>query len=128
MITGQVQLAREPHLRSKHRVLDLARREIVVVVEADLPDGARPRRGLELCADDRGGARRVVGELVRVMRMDADRDPHLGPDRGERERLRRFLRVARRQDRQDPLDAAVARTANDRLEIGGKHLVGQMTV
>ena len=75
-----------------------------------------------------GGARRIVGELVRVMRMDADRDPHLGPDRGERERLRRFLRVARRQDRQDSLDAAVTRPANDRFEVSGKHLVGEVAM
>ena len=48
-----LQLAREPDLRAKHRVLDVARREVVVVVEADLADRARRRRRGELLADER---------------------------------------------------------------------------
>ena len=40
----QIALEREPDLHAKHLVLHLARREVVVIIEADLADGARRRQ------------------------------------------------------------------------------------
>ena len=124
-----LQLAREPDLRAKHRLLHVARREVVVVVEADLADGARRRRRGELLPDDGGGPLGVAGELVRLVRVDADRRT------APRARARRRARPARPPSRCPPSRITSARStpaslarATTCVEIGGERLVGEMAV
>src|SRR5687768_10971377 len=75
----QPAVTRQPDLLAEYVLLRLPRREVVVVIEPDLPEAARQR----LCGD--GGidgpcrARGIARELSRGMRMHADRKPHLGP-------------------------------------------------
>ena len=105
MTTGRSSSQREPHLRAEHRVLHVARRVVVVVVEADLADRARRRRRGELLAHDGRGALRIVGELVRLVRVHADREPDAGPELLDALGLRRLLRVAGFENDQRALDA-----------------------
>src|SRR5439155_19157211 len=49
---GQIQFARELDLSAEDRLLHVARREVVVIIEADLADRARERRLRDLPADD----------------------------------------------------------------------------
>ena len=74
------ELAGEPDLRAEHGVLHVAWRKVVVVVEADFADRPRRRRRVELRPDHGGRLLGIVGELVRLVRVDADRKPRLGPE------------------------------------------------
>ena len=65
---------------------------------------------------------------MRLVRMDADRKADRRPERVSRSRLRGLLGVARFEDDQRALEPGVLRPLDDRLEIGGERLVGQMTV
>lgn len=67
---GQRKLEGKTHLRPEHGRLDVPRREIVVVVEADLPDRPSARGPGALFSDDRRGTLRIVGEVVSRMRVD----------------------------------------------------------
>ena len=73
----KAQLARRGDLCAEDLLLDHARREVVVIVEADLADGARAltRHALTHRLD---GAIHVAGECPRVMRMDAGREAYAG--------------------------------------------------
>ena len=99
-----------------------------MVVEADLADRARGGRRGELIADHRGRARGIGGELVRLVRVDADRHPHLGPQRGDALGLRRFGGVARLEHDQHALEAGGLRAVDDGVEIAREGLVGEMAV
>ena len=123
-----VELPRQPQLRAEHRVLDVPRRKIVVVVEADLADGSRRRSRRELLPDNGGRRVRIAGELVRLVRMHADREAHLRPQPGDALRLRSLVRVARLEDHQRPLDPSLARTRDHLVEIGRERLVGEVAV
>ena len=124
----QPPLARQPQLRAKHRVLHVARREVVVVVEADLADRAH------------GAASRPAG---------SPSDPPPPPDRrrtGARGADARRSRIARpatrparvavrelrvvfgREDHETAHEPGAARARDDGLEIAGELLAGQMTV
>ena len=99
-----------------------------MVVEADLADGRARRRRRDLRAHDVGGALRLVGERVRLVRVDADRKPHLGPELLDAHRLRGFLLVARRENHQRALEPGRLRARDDGVEVGGERLVGEMAV
>ncbi len=75
------QIARPGHaqLRPEHGLLHLARREVVVIVEADLTHGPCVRQAGEPALHQPRGVVGVGREQVRVMRMHADRGPCLGP-------------------------------------------------
>ena len=75
MITGQTELARERHLLGKHRPLHVARREVVVVVEADLARRRAPADWPAHAARTSAAARPALRRLVRLVRMHADRKP-----------------------------------------------------
>src|SRR5205823_10297857 len=113
---------------SEDGLLRVARREVVVIVEADLADGAHERHRLDLRADRCGSLLRVVGELTGVMRMHADREPNVGPERFELASLNRLVLVARLEDDERTLDAGLAGTADDRLQIAGKGVIGEVAV
>src|SRR4029453_11668077 len=92
---GQIPFARQPDLGAKDLLLHVTRREVVVIVEADLSDstgwGGPGKLGPT-------GVRRMPGiirELVSGMRMDPDREADLGPQRFHAHRLLGFLRIAR---------------------------------
>ena len=75
----QSQRAGQSNLLAEHLLLHVARREVVVVVEADLPD--RPAEWLRVDRRPRlSRRRRGLGcEYSRLMRMHADREPHPVP-------------------------------------------------
>src|SRR6185436_17789496 len=58
----EVELARQDDLRAEDLLLDVPRREVVVVVEADFADGTRAGRLPDLVADNVRRALRVVAE------------------------------------------------------------------
>src|SRR5688572_28464265 len=78
----------QPDLRAKHRILHVVRREIVVVVEANLAN--RPRLGQRIQArgDDGRGAFGVGFERFSVMRMNTDGESALRPRRERSEERR----------------------------------------
>src|SRR4051812_323724 len=59
---GEIELARQDDLHAEHLLLNVPRREVVVVVEADLADRAGAGRLLHLAADDVRGAPGTVAE------------------------------------------------------------------
>ena len=122
------QLARETHLAAEDGLLHVARREVVVVVEADFADGPRRRRGPDLLAHQRHGAVRIGGELVGLMRMDADRESHLGPEPLQPLGLRRLGLIAAFEDDAQALESRRPGARHDRVEIVGERVVGQVAV
>jgi hypothetical protein len=123
-----LQLARQPDLPAKHLLLHVARREVVVVVEADLADGTRRRRRRELLAHDRDGALRIVRKLMRLVRVHADRESRVGPELFEASRLPRFRRIAAFEDHEDALDAGISGARDDLVEILREGLVREVTM
>src|SRR5262245_19769219 len=75
----QVALEREPNLDAKHVVLHVARREVVVVIETDLADGASGRQRVKPSSHGVSGRLRIRLEDLGVMRMDADCESTFGP-------------------------------------------------
>src|SRR5690606_9318467 len=87
-------LAEDPRLR-------VARRAVVVEVEPDLTDGddARvPRELLEL-------GEKLVGPDLRVVRVQADGGPDVGPALGDGDRVARGLERVADADRDERADA-----------------------
>jgi hypothetical protein len=96
---GPIQLPRERELRREDLLLHVARREVVVIVEADLADAA----GAEASGMRTGrvGRRsRTLGEVSRRVRMDAGGEPDVRPFLADGLGPRCFLLVARGQDAQ----------------------------
>ncbi len=84
---GQREVARQLQLRAKDRLLDVPRREVVVIVQPNLADRAGRGDEFDPAGRQPGGGCRVVGKLVRLMRVDADRKPHVRPRRRDALRL-----------------------------------------
>ncbi len=99
-----------------------------MIIEAYLADGAGPRRIRDLVTHDVRRARRILGKGVGLMRMDANREPHVRPQRFDLRRLPRFFRVAGREDDERPFEPRIARPRDDGLEIRCEDLVGEMAV
>src|SRR5262245_43640503 len=99
-----------------------------MVVETDFADRPRRRRRRELLADDGNGALRIVRELMRLMRVDADGKPRLGPELREARRLRRFAGVAALEDDQHTLDAGLTRPRHDLVEIVGERFIREVAM
>ena len=123
-----LQLAREPDLRAEHRVLHVTRREVVVVVEADLADRARRRRRRD-CSRTTVAARcRVVGELVRLVRVHADGNATSGPERATRSACAASFALPASSITSARSTPASLRAGDHRVEIGGERFVGEMAV
>jgi hypothetical protein len=99
-----------------------------MVVEADFADRARARRRFDLISDDSGRSLGVVGKLVRLMRVDANRKPRLGPELLEVRRLRGFLLIPCLEDHHDALEPRLFRARDDGIEVRGEDLVCQMAM
>src|SRR5438093_7566810 len=95
-----------------------------MILEAELPDGPRRRRRPDLLAY---GAGRVF-DLVCLVRMNADSETRLGPELLDVSCLRGLFLVARREDDHGPLDPGFSRAGDHRVEVAGKHFIGEMTV
>src|SRR5262245_33106972 len=79
----QSEFAGETHLRAKHLLLDVTRREIVMVVQPNLSDRACSRRRSDLIADQLYHAIRIARKLMCLVWMNANRRPNFGPERIE---------------------------------------------
>src|SRR3989442_4065787 len=123
-----LQLTREPDLRAKYHPLHVGRREVVVIVQTNLPDGPGRRRAGDLFPDDLDRAFGIAGELVGLVRVDAHGNTHLGPELLQASRLGNFFGIAGRKNDERALDASLTRARDDGVEIGGEYLVRQMTV
>jgi hypothetical protein len=82
----------------------------------------------ELVTDDRCRTAGIVGELIGLMRMDADREPDLGPETLDRAPLLRFRLIARGQNHERAFESGSFSVCDDDVEIGRECLVSEMTV
>ena len=62
------------------------------------------------------------------MRMDADREAHVRPERLDARGLRRFLLVARLEDDQRALEPRRRARGDDGVEVRGEDFVGEVAV
>ena len=106
--------ARRRDMSAKAALLRVARRVVVVIVEAGLAD--RHDFGVPRARDE--VARRHMQFLMGVMRMSADRAKHVGKALGDRQ----HLGVARdpRRDGDQARDAGCARAGDDGVKLSGK--------
>jgi hypothetical protein len=111
---------RELDLPGEHCVLSGRGREVVVVVETDLAERAGHRLGVDGGLDGQRRTARIIGELPRRMRMDADGESNLRPVPAHFPRLVQLRFVVRREDHQSGRDARLARPLNDVGEIGSE--------
>ncbi len=110
----QAGLARRRDMRAKAALLRLARRVVVVVIEAGFAerhDFRVPRQRDEI-------GRRHVELFMGVMRMRADRAKHVGKALGDREQVR--LALDPRRNRHHALDAGGAGARHHGIELGGE--------
>jgi len=124
----QAPAARQADLRPEDRLLDRARREVVVVIEADLAH--RPGRGglPQALVDEGSGPLRVAGKRARRVRMHANRQADVGPGHLDARRAPAFLLVIRAEDDERRRDAGGAGAIDDRLEVAGELGSGEMTM
>ena len=116
-VQGQAQLSPE------HLLLDIGRREIIVVVEADLADRTRRRCPSDLLSNGIGRAPGRRSKSMSGVRMYADRHSHLWPQPEQPLRLRVFSLVSRRENDQCRPHAAGACARNDVGKIRRKNSV-----
>ena len=119
---------RQDELRAEDRLLHLARREVVVVVEPDLADRADQRRRVEPGRHRGGRRRRVGGEDVRLVRMHTDGEAHRVPGPGHLLANRPLAVVLGGKDHQRAIDAGAAGPGNHRVAVGGELLAGEMAM
>jgi hypothetical protein len=125
---GQIELGRQTHLRSKDVALDVARRVIVVIVEANLANCPRGGDAADLGTNRINDMIHAAGKLPRNMRMNSNGNSQVGPVVGEPQRALLFGLVAPFEDTQDSCEPRFARPVNHRLRISGKRVIGQMAV
>jgi hypothetical protein len=123
----EIDLSCKLKLCPKDFLLDGARGEVVVVVEADLADRARPVPS-ERSANGLDAFRYAPGELTRLMRVDAGSKSSRRPRRRDCRGAGRLPLVTRRKDAQCGADSCRPSARNDRLEIAGEFLAGNVTV
>src|SRR5687767_119400 len=124
---GQASLVREADLRSKHLVLHVARREVVVIVESDLSEPAGAG------AIDRGDHGRdplfhLAGELACVMRMNPGCEPRLRPCPADELRARHFGVVFSLQYAEGGVHARLACPGSDEFKVPGEFVAREMAV
>jgi len=125
---GPADLARQPELHAEHFALDVARCEVVVIVEPDLPHGPGTRRDRELIAHQSGGSGRIVRESLGGVRMYPDGESHVRPELRHAVSLSRFARVSSPEDHQSARHAGGPRPRDHRVKVVGEHRVGQVAV
>src|SRR5215510_13743671 len=99
----------EPDLLTKDLLLNLARSEVVVVVEADFTNSARERLCVDRATDFARGLPGIGRELSRRVRMYADREPHVTPTCADRIRLLQLWLVVCSKDHENPTHARFSR-------------------
>ena len=119
------QLECEFHLRTKDRSLHVARREVVVIIEADLADRARMLL-LRLLPHGQTRLLDAPREVTSLMWMDADGESHIWPDLTHPPGPPGLHPIAGRQDAERARQARVAGPCHDGLEIGGELLTRQI--
>jgi len=133
-----VGLARMDHHRSpespsrrqlfnEHGLLDVTRREVVVIVEADLSNCdhvARP----EGFAQEAIGAARLPVAFLGLMRVDADREPDRWPGAAYACGAARFPFVPGSEDAHGGLEPCLFRPRDDRFEITLEDVVSQVAM
>src|SRR5206468_10498101 len=102
--------------------------EVVMIVETDFANRPCGPRRRKLIADYRRRARRIVGELMGLVRVDADGEARLRPQLLEPRRLLGLRGVAALENHERPFQAGVTRARHHLIEIGGKHRVGKVAV
>jgi len=111
---------RQPDLLAEHLLLDVPRREVVVVIETDLPYCPRERLRIDRLLHPARGVGGIGRERSGRMRVDADREPHLRPSRSDLLRLTQFRFIVRREDNERAAETRCAGTLDDLVEIGGE--------
>jgi hypothetical protein len=118
----------EADLLAEHLLLRLARREIVVIVEADFANRARQRLGCDGGVDLTGRRSRVLRELPGRVWMDADGKPHVRPAPADFPRLRQLRLVVGGEDDHRVRQAGAACARDDRIEIASEFRSGDVAV
>ena len=113
-----LQPPRQTELGAEDRALDVARREVVMIVETDFANRPCGRRRRKLIADHRRRERRIVGELMGLVRVDADGEARLRPQLLEPRRLCGLRGVAVFENHERPFQTGVTRARHHLIEIG----------
>jgi hypothetical protein len=121
------QLAREGHLLRKDRPLHLARREVVVIIQANLPDGTHLRVASTRRTHQRSGSPRRR-RLVCLVRMHANGEPRPVEPCRHADCLCRLASVARGEDAQHVRQPRLTHARQHVIEIRGEHGIGEVTV
>jgi hypothetical protein len=118
---------RQPQLPAEHFLLDVARREVVVVVQPDLSERDRPMRG-QVRIEPADRRVEIGGVLSCLVRVDPDGKPHTVPGGAHRPGALPFRVIASGENHQRPRHSGGARARHDRVEIAGEFLAGQMAM
>ena len=127
MIDGQVPLPRQLELPPEDFLLNRTGREVVVVVEPDLSEGHRAVR-VELGVQPGHRRIEIVAVLPGLVRMDADREPHLRPHGSHPAGTLQLRAVARRQDHHRAGKTGTPGPGDDVVEIAGEFFAGEVAV
>jgi hypothetical protein len=127
MTTGRP--ARAPReLRAKDGLLHLARREIVVVVEANLPHRAHAGHGVEPAREQASGFERIGREQLRLVRVHADGGANLRPQRLDAGPAGQLGVVFGGEDDERGLDASGTGTRHHFGQVGHEGVASNVTV
>src|SRR5687767_13543897 len=124
----EVALQRQLDLGAEYRVLHLARREVVVIVEANLANRPSLRHRREAFGHNIRGALRIGLEGLGVMRMNTDGQSALRPRREDGNGAGNFCVVFGRQDHQRPRRSGRPRPCNHLRKVGDEFFAGDMAV
>src|SRR5262249_48398143 len=89
---------------------------------------SRARRPGDLRAHDIAGTNRIVAVLMRDVRVHANGEPRLRPQRDQPFRLGPFIRISTLEDDQHAFDGGRSRTLDDCFQIRAKRGVRQVAV
>ena len=117
-------LTRKSQLRPKHRVLNVLWRKVVVVIETNLADRADVRAFGKPTRDETCSRLGIVGELISMVRMHADREAHVRPRGAYDICLRDLAIVLGAKNNQAAKDAGGAGPRDDVFEVGGELFAG----
>ena len=121
----QPALQRDGHLRREDLLLDVAGREVVVIVEANLADRAG-RKGRRMRAGDLARCRRATGKVAGAVRMDARCEADVIPLCLDEAGARRLLLVAGGENAERGRHSRRARTRDGGVQIAYERLVRQV--
>jgi len=119
------QLMGQSDLLAEHLLLDVARREAVVIIEADFTNSTREWLRVDRLPHTPRRFSWIRRERPGVMRVHTDRESHLTPARSDFLRLPQLGLIVSRKDDKRALDAGRSRALDDLVEIGGKLRPGE---